>query len=56
MHNHEGNYRILTVEVRLPDKLICQARGKRNIMPDEKSKNILRRWAAQEGLKLGGYI
>src|SRR5208283_3866653 len=53
MHNHEGSQRILTVEVRLSAKTICQARGKRNVMPDAKGKDILRRWAAQEGLRLG---
>jgi hypothetical protein len=56
MHNHEGTQRVLTVEVRLPTKTICQARGKRNIMPDAKGKGILRRWAAQEGLTLAGYV
>jgi hypothetical protein len=56
MHNHEGSQRILTVEVRLSSKTICQARGKRNIMPDAKGKDILRRWAAQEGLTLAGYV
>ncbi len=53
MQNHEGSQRILTVEVRLSSKTICQARGKRNAMPDAKGKDILRRWAAQEGLRLG---
>jgi hypothetical protein len=53
MHNHEGSQRILTVEVRLSSKTICQARGKRNVMPDAKGKDILRRWAVQEGLRLG---
>lgn len=52
MQNHEGNQRILTVEVRLSDKVLCQARGKRNVLPDGKSKDILRRWAAREGLRL----
>jgi hypothetical protein len=56
MHNHEGSQRVLTVEVRLASKTICQARGKRNVMPDAKAKDILRRWAAQEGLTLTGYI
>ena len=52
MQNHEGNHRILTVEVRLSDKVLCQARGKRNVLPDGKSRDILRRWAAKEGLRL----
>lgn len=52
MHNHEGSQRILTVEVWLPHKIVCQARGKRNVMPDPKPKDVLRRWAAQEGLTM----
>jgi hypothetical protein len=56
MHNREGSRRILTVEVRLSSKTICQARGKRNAMPDAKSKNILRRWAAEQGLRLADYL
>lgn len=56
MHNHEGSQRVLTVEVRLASKTICQARGKRNAMPDAKSKDILRRWAAQEKLTLAAYV
>ena len=52
VQNHEGSQRVLTVEVRLPHKIICQARGKRNVLPDDKSRGILRRWAAQEGLRM----
>jgi hypothetical protein len=56
MHNHEGSQRILTVEVRLASQTICQARGKRNAMPDAKGRDMLRRWAAQEGLTLAAYV
>ena len=56
MHNHEGSQRILTVEVRLSSKTICQARGKRNAMPVAKGRDILRRWAVKEGLTLPGYV
>ncbi len=56
MHNHEGSRRILTVEVRLSSRTICQARGKRNAMPDAKSKDILHRWASQQGLRLADYL
>jgi len=52
VENYEGSRRMVTVEVRLPQRIVCQARGKRNVLPDAKSKDILRRWAAQEGLKL----
>jgi hypothetical protein len=52
----EGHSKVLTVEVRLGQKLICQARGKNNKPPDEKSRSVLRRWAEQEGLTLAPYL
>lgn len=42
----------LTIEVQNSTKVICQARGKRNVMPQEKQWAIVRRWAAQEGLQV----
>jgi hypothetical protein len=56
VQNYEGSQRVLTVEVRLATKTICQARGKRNALPDARGKDILRRWAAQERLTLAGYV
>lgn len=56
MENYEGSHRILTVEVRLASKTICQARGKRNMLPDAKAKDILRRWASEQGLRLADYV
>ena len=56
MHNYEGSQRILTVEVRLSAKMICQARGKRNVLPDTKARNILRRWASEQGIRLAEYV
>ena len=41
---------VLTVEVAVRRKAICQVRGKSNRMPTEKEMGILRRWAVQEGL------
>jgi hypothetical protein len=52
----EGRSKILTVEVRNREKLICQARGKCNALPDEKHRSILRRWAEQAGLSLAKYV
>lgn len=56
LENHEGTLRVLTVEVHLQSKQICQARGKHNRMADTKSKDVLRRWAAKEGLRLAAYV
>lgn len=52
----EGRTKILTVEVRNATRLICQARGKCNMLPGEKHRGILRRWAEQAGLSLAGYV
>jgi len=50
--NHGSRKRALTVEVAVRRKAICQARGKANRLPTEKEMEILRRWAAREGLVL----
>lgn len=48
--------RVLTVEVAVRRKAICQVRGKANRLPTEKEMGILRRWAAQEGLTVDDSI
>jgi hypothetical protein len=48
--------KMLTVEVDQARKVICQARGKRNELPTEKCRDILRRWASQAGLQLAGHV
>jgi hypothetical protein len=48
--------RVLTVEVAADRKTICQVRGKANRMPTEKEMEILRRWAAQEGLTIADHV
>ncbi len=52
----EGRARVLTIEVRNGVRLICQARGKGNVLPDEKQRNVLRQWAAQAGLTLAKHV
>ncbi len=46
----EGRAKILTIEVQNAARLICQARGKCNMLPGEKHRGILRRWAEKAGL------
>lgn len=41
----------LTIEVLPKTKVIFQAKGKRNCQPSDVDRDILERWAAQEGLK-----
>ncbi|MGA9038964.1 MAG: PcfJ domain-containing protein [Terriglobales bacterium] len=48
--NHGRRKRVLTVEVAIHRKAVCQVRGKANRLPTEKEMEILRRWAAREGL------
>ncbi len=52
----EGRSKILTVEVQNGARLICQARGKCNMLPGEKHRGILRRWAEQAGLQVAKHI
>lgn len=51
-----GYRKMLTVEVNLRTRVICQARGRFNALPDERSRNILRRWATEAGLTVAQYI
>jgi PcfJ-like protein len=52
----EGRSKILTVEIENGARLICQARGKCNMLPGEKHRAILRRWAERAGLSLAKYV
>jgi hypothetical protein len=54
--NFEGLSKILTIEVQTATKLICQARGKCNMLPGDKHRGILRRWAEQAGLQLAKHV
>jgi hypothetical protein len=50
VENQHGRYRVLTVEVDLPKRTVCQARGKCNRLPQAAEREVVGRWAAQEGL------
>lgn len=52
----EGRSKILTIEVQTATKLICQARGKCNMLPGDKHRGVLRRWAEQAGLQLAKHV
>lgn len=47
---------MLTIEVRVANKTITQARGKRNELADAKTQNIMAAWAKQEGLAIASYV
>jgi hypothetical protein len=42
----------LTVEVDLLKRTVCQARRKCNRLPQAVEREVMERWAAQEGLKV----
>lgn len=52
----EGMEKLLTIEVDTAERQIRQVRGKRNRRPTEKEKEVIQRWATQEGLELAPYI
>lgn len=56
LEDRDGRRKVLTAEVHLPTKVICQARGKWNIEPTDKHRNILRRWAEQWRFKLAAHV
>lgn len=48
--------KLLTIEVQSESKLICQIRGKCNVLPSERYLGVLRRWAEQAGLHLADQV
>ena len=56
IEDENGRRKILTIEVAPQAKLIRQVRGKGNRSATPKEKDLLGRWAEQEGLRLAGYI
>ena len=52
IENQRGRHRVLTVEVDLAKRAICQARKKMNQRPQEQEVEVLKLWAADQGLKI----
>ena len=52
VENQRGRHRVLTIEVDPAKRTICQARGKRNRLPQTVEREVIECWAAQEGLRL----
>jgi hypothetical protein len=52
VENQRGRHRVLTIEVDVPKRTVCQARRKCNRLPQTAEREVVRRWAAQEGLKV----
>ena len=56
IEDENGRRKILTIEVAPGAKVIRQVRGKQNRSATPKEKDLLGKWADQEGLRLAGYI
>jgi PcfJ-like protein len=52
VENQRGRHRVMTVEVDLLKRTVCQARRKCNRLPQAVERDLMERWAAQEGLKV----
>ena len=51
--NDERRFRVMTIEVDLATRTICQSRRRGNAPPNEKALGIMKVWAEREGLKFG---
>jgi len=54
--NQVRRHRVMTIEVDMKRRMICQARHHRNARPNAKSRGILERWARQEGLTIAEWL
>ncbi len=52
VENQQGRHRVLTIEVDLRKRTVCQARRKCNRLPQAAERHVMERWAAQEGLNV----
>jgi hypothetical protein len=52
VENQRGRHRVLTIEVDLHKRTVCQARRKCNRLPQAVEREVMERWAAREGLKV----
>jgi len=52
VENRRGRHRVLTIEVDLATKMVCQVRRKCSRLPQPSEREVVERWAAQEGLKV----
>jgi hypothetical protein len=47
---------VMTIEVDRKNRLICQARRRRNARPNGKAREMLKRWARQQSLAIATYV
>ena len=56
LENQVRRDRVMTIEVDMKRRMICQARRKRNASPNGKALEILKRWARQKRLTIAEYL
>ncbi|MGC8644544.1 MAG: PcfJ domain-containing protein [Isosphaeraceae bacterium] len=56
IENEERRRRVLTIEVDVKNRMIWQARRRRNARVNGKAREILERWAQQEQLTIAGHL
>ena len=56
IENQVRRHRVMTIEVDMKRRMICQARRRRNARPNGKAREILERWARRERLTIAGYL
>jgi hypothetical protein len=55
IENEVRRRRVMTIEVDMKNRMIWQARRRRNARPNGKAREILELWARQEGLTIAVY-
>jgi hypothetical protein len=56
VESRHGPQRALTIEVDIPRRTVCQARGKCNRLPSDREWEAVERWAEAEGLRVAEAI
>jgi PcfJ-like protein len=51
VENQRGRHRVLTIELDVRKRAVSQARGKCNRLPQAAEREVLKRWADEQGLK-----
>jgi hypothetical protein len=52
VENQWGRHQVLTIEVDLPKRTVCQVRRKCNRLPVAAEREVAERWAGEQGLKV----
>ena len=52
VENQRGRHRVLTIEVDLPKRTVCQARRKYNQLPQRAEREVMGRWVGEQELKV----